>query len=751
MKHAARFAHVLALGTLLPVLAVAQEDSFDLGAAPTPKQAPKLLINSVDVGFGYQSLNSYYFGRYGGVTDLGFFPTLDVSLHHRATWDSGDTKFWDVDVGLNGVDNRYVQARVGEQGRWKFIANYDGFTRWFTESAKTPFDGAGTSRLTLPSNWIGGASAPQFINLATNLKPLELKTQWQSAGGDYVLTPRTGYEVRLHYDYRHRDGLRANSIAFGNEANYAVGVFFPQPVDYDSHRVQISMGYADPIWQWNASYSMSLFRDALTSVMVQNPYTRSLVSSWPAGGFAGYPFAFGQYSLPPDSAAHQISLSGGYAVTPRMRITARVSFTIQTQNAPFLPYTDNPNLNVPLALPRSSLNGVDHKTFASFMITSREWKKLDLALSYSYDDRNNLTPQSLFTYITNDAQDQPRPIVPGVSAYYRYNLPYSFTFQQAKAEVGYRVTPRTRLSFSYTGDFKSRTDQAVSETTEHTFKTKALTSFTAGSAWVSYSYAVRTGSNYRDFYPWNLSHTAAYLNASPNDHSIEYPLMRKFDLADRKRHEAKTGVTFEPAPAFAVNFSGGYARDQYNNSAFGLRSADTLLLDADGSYAVKDRLTASLFYSFEQVRSAQRGYYLASLIQTNPSQIWAAREHDTVHSAGLRMDWTAIPDKLTVRSAYYMSYGTTHMDIAATAFTPLAAVSPLPDAHEITHNLNLRGEYTFRPDLSMQLGYIIERHITTDWQYQNIAVAPVAQILGAGIIPPRYWAHVVTVSVRRAF
>jgi len=43
-----------------------------------------------------------------------------------------------------------------------------------------------------------------------------------------------------------------------------------------------------------------------------------------------------------------------------------------------------------------------------------------------------------------------------------------------------------------------------------------------------------------------------------------------------------------------LDLSGGYATDIYTKSLFGLRNADSLLLDADIAYTVKDRLIASV-------------------------------------------------------------------------------------------------------------------------------------------------------------
>ena len=65
--------------------------------------------------------------------------------------------------------------------------------------------------------------------------------------------------------------------------------------------------------------------------------------------------------------------------------------------------------------------------------------------------------------------------------------------------------------------------------------------------------------------------------------------------------------------------------------------------------------------------------------------------------------------------------------------------------------MNLRAAYTVTADTTVNMGYTLQRHISDDWQYENAGFAPVAQILGSGILPPRYTAHVVSVSVRQGF
>ena len=735
--------------------ASAHDDSFDLGAMPPPKAPPPLFVNSVELGAGYLSTDAFHFGRYGGVTDKGPFMLLKGSLNGGDAWNSDGKRFWDASVNMYGFGALALQARGGQQGSWRASLFYDSFTRAISDTARSPFWGIGSDRLSLPANWVTGASSLQFAQLSATAKAVPLAVTWQSVGGDFVLTPREGYEVRLQVGYRNREGLRPQSLTFGQEGNFPVGGFFPQPIDYDTHTAALSFSYVDPKLQLTASYTMSLFTSLMDSIIVPNPYSRSLStapgSAWPGGAFAGYPLAIGQFALPPDSAAHQALLTGGYAVTPKTRITLRLSYTLQTQDDAFFPYTANTLLIVRDPLPRDSLDGKVKKTHLAFNVTSREWKNADLSARYTFDDRHNLSPMDVYSYVANDVQDQIRPVVPGNSRYIRLNLPHSFTFHQAKAEAGYRILPRTRVSISYTGDFQERLLQQVAHTTEHTVRAKVLSTFAIGSAWVSGGYASRNGSRYDDAIAWDLSHTQAYLNSAPTARSIEQPLMRKYNLADRRRSEGKGGVTFDVAPNVAVSAQGGLSIDDYLRSPIGLTSSRSLTADGDVSYAAGKTVTASLFYGFESVRANQNGYLIFDTVQGNPLRNWNVKNVDHVHSAGARLSWQARPDVLKFDASYTLSDATSRIRVTSYQGFLGSVSSPLPAARDITHTGNVAGEYAFRPDTALRLGYTIARHRSRDWQYANLGLAPVTQILGSGIEPPRYTAHVVWLTTRYQF
>jgi hypothetical protein len=53
--------------------------------------------------------------------------------------------------------------------------------------------------------------------------------------------------------------------------------------------------------------------------------------------------------------------------------------------------------------------------------------------------------------------------------------------------------------------------------------------------------------------------------------------------------------------------------------------------------------------------------------------------------------------------------------------------------------------------MALKAGYIFERRRGNDWRYDGVGLTPVAQILGSGILPPRYNVHVLSLSALYEF
>jgi hypothetical protein len=192
------------------------------------------------------------------------------------------------------------------------------------------------------------------------------------------------------------------------------------------------------------------------------------------------------------------------------------------------------------------------------------------------------------------------------------------------------------------------------------------------------------------------------------------------------------------------------AEDDYKDSPLGLQRSETVQLDANVTYVLDKRLAATAYYSLERIKFDLTGYLMGTINLSNPAQNWNTANRDLIHTAGVKFDWDAIPDMVKLGAGYYLSDGTSRIASFGTNFAALMNTAPLADVRDVTHNVNLTGDYKVRPDTTLRVGYTFQRHRTTDWAY-GWSAAPVAQLLGSGILSPRYSAHMGWVSARYDF
>lgn len=82
----------------------------------------------------------------------------------------------------------------------------------------------------------------------------------------------------------------------------------------------------------------------------------------------------------------------------------------------------------------------------------------------------------------------------------------------------------------------------------------------------------------------------------------------------------------------------------------------------------------------------------------------------------------------------------------------IAALSfqPLPDVKSILNVLQFRGEYTFRPNMTMVFGYAFEKFDHQDFMY-TASPTQYANALLPGILVPNSSIHVVSAVLRYRF
>lgn len=373
----------LGIALMTQALAIAAEDSRATGDSPREcRRCPDMqgVSGEVELGAGYVSDDAFKFGDYRGLHQEGAFLIGNAAV--QSLGEEGE--YWSLRGGDLGLDTRFLQLNGGRQGAYALSLGYDQIPHHVFGNALMPFLG------------VGGDIASERERLSIGAS----------------LIPAHRWELTARYRRDTKKGIKSIGGSF-----LLTSAILPEPIDYVTDQVDLAASYAGQKWQAQLAYYGSFFRNENGFLTWQNPFT-PLVDGADTG----------QLALPPDNQFHQISFTTGYQFTPATRAVATVAVGRMTQDEDFAPYTTNPNL-VTDPLPRGSLDGrVDTLTGSIRLMTSPA-DHLRLTAAYRYDDRDNKTPQAIFTPVLTDV------FVIGP----RTNLPYSFTRRTGELTADYRL------------------------------------------------------------------------------------------------------------------------------------------------------------------------------------------------------------------------------------------------------------------------------------------------------------------------
>ena len=110
--------------------------------------------SSAEVGVGYVGSSSFKAGEYNGLQKDGAYGVGNLDMRGGASYDSEDPTRWRLHANDLGLDTRDLSVEYGRQGSFRLHLDYDEIRRNRSDSYQTPYMGAGTKNLTLPSNWV---------------------------------------------------------------------------------------------------------------------------------------------------------------------------------------------------------------------------------------------------------------------------------------------------------------------------------------------------------------------------------------------------------------------------------------------------------------------------------------------------------------------------------------------------------------------------------------------------------------------
>ena len=362
---------------------------------------------SVGVGGVNNVRDAKRFGQYSGLNqDASALVDFEMVKRDDATGT------WTTLTGRNlGLDTRELGYSRQKQGDWKYALDYNEIVRNDPYIINTGMTGVGTTTPTI--KLIGTPSMPAAWATASGLIPsngiagsdveLQLKRTALGLSGDKWISP----ELQLELNFRNEDkkgarmfgrvGLNSSDMqkvptqGTGSLLGNWALLLTPEPIDSSIRTIEGKLNFNRGALAVSGGYYGSFYTNNNGSLSPSVPGTLNRGALWNGCATTGcstvQQLAASAVALPPDNQAHQVYVSGTYALSQTTRTNFKLSFTHATQDDNFVGMGLTPAATAP-----SNLGGVIDTTLAQFGLTMRPIKDLSINASLRYEDRADKTP-----------------------------------------------------------------------------------------------------------------------------------------------------------------------------------------------------------------------------------------------------------------------------------------------------------------------------------------------------------------------
>jgi MtrB/PioB family decaheme-associated outer membrane protein len=660
---------------------------------------PKGTSGTLEAGVGNVSDGSRKFGDHTGLERQGTFAVLGGTLSHRS--EAGG--YWaDLDAADLGLDTRSVLGRAGREGLYSLQLGYAEFPRHLTEGAASPYLGIGSDTLTLPTGVGFPAATTAGMPLAGTLRSIELGTKRQryELGGSFVGMDRWVYRVSLRREVH--DGTRPGASSF-----FSTAAELAFPVDQVTDQFEVSASYSTTRMQATLGYMLSQFRNDLDSLTWDNPFTPVVAGA-----------TRGRLALAPDNRFEQFFGSVGYQITPTIRASADFALGRASQDQAFLDSTINATLapGVP-ALPATALEGRVNTYAGNLRVTASPMPGLRVNAGWSHDERDNRTDAAGYPQVGTDMFLAAAP---------RSNTPFSFTLDRFKLGADYRGPGSWKFAAGIDHELRDRSYTEAVETRETTVWGRASVQ-----ARENLALAGKLSHGERDHSTYGV---AVWFGAPEN------PLLRKFNLAARKRDSGGLRADLTVNDRLSLGLSADFANDQYDESLVGLKQARSASVAADLSFNLSDATQITGYVNSERIRARQDGS--ASFAAPD----WSGRIKDRFETLGLGLRHAAIPGRLDIGADVSLSRSRSDIAVQTVVDEP-----PFPAARVSLDSVRVHATYKLSDRMSITGSLWHEEYDAQDWHVDGVLPATLPVLLSFGQQAPTYRVDVLRVALRVRF
>jgi MtrB/PioB family decaheme-associated outer membrane protein len=691
---------------------------------------------------------------------------------------------YEIDFGGKNVgyrDQSYY-LDLSKAGQQYLDLGWDQTPHLYSTSAQTPWLGVGSNALTLPAGCASKTNATAaVVTSAPCLQPTtDVGIRRDTASLEYRWTPTDAWDVNADLSNMHRSGTQVDGVVGMGPAGFPFGPNqVIKPVSDTTQNFGVNGEYAGTSL-WNEKYTFkvgyrgSLYNDDYSSYTVQNPYcTGNTCESATLSPFA-------QLSLPPSNQMNAVNSTLAADLPWKSRYVGTVSYTGMTQNAAFIPMTNNPNAPAAVAgiLPtlngvrQTSLNGDIDTLLSNNVLTTRVTPDLTSKATYRYYNFQNNTPQLLLgpagsttAWVSYDQNAATERAIQSLSI--------AYIKQNAGEELAWRPSNNWHLGVAYGYERYDYVRVDATSTDENSAKAFADWKPTS---WVTFRssayYSDRVANNYN--YLANVG-SIQFPGSTPAQNSFYYnPSYMQMMIDNRQRTKADFAVDIVVVRGLTVTPTFKYQDDHYGVNPLtqeGLADSSSWNGGVDVTYVINPDTAITVGYLREFYN--QQLYGLSSTSNSaalGVGGVFSANtsDHSTVDTLTAAVRFAAIPNKLDFDLRYTASLAVDAQKLllgngtnpVCPATMPAGSNCQFPNVTTSFQRLEASATYKFDQDLVNRLGlkgqvkarlrYAWERNSVNNWQNDPLApYSPIVTTQGIWLASdnPNYNVHLLMASL----
>lgn len=644
--------------------------------------------------------------RYQRYRDLRDGPILDRLRWRRQTANAI------VTLGADHVgyrDQRFF-ATI-DTGRLRVTGLWDQIPLFFSGDTRSLYTRTGPGTLEIDDS-IQTAAQANYVNIRKHLGQASgFDTRYRRDTVEFGLGYSATKELELKLKVRsaHKEGTMPFGASFGLNNSVELAV----PIDHRTTDVTTVAEWASPAGSFRVGYFGSWFDNRVPTLVWDNPLAISdSTDTTTTALYSGRGVSRGRMPLWPSGTLHTVDLGGGYRLPGRTRVSGNLAIASGSQDATLVPHTTNPLIAAP-RLDRETAEAEVRTTNANVNVTTRPHSRVSVTARYRLHDYDNRTP--VFHRTDTVRFDQVFRRAAGESEY------FSRKSQRFDADAGFNVLPSTAFRLGYGYNHVDRTARLFERTTENVFRASVDST---GNEYLSvravYERAGRAGEHLEP-------HTLQAVG--------EQPGMRHYDVANRDRSRATALLMLNPVPQVAITAAVGRGKDDYEDSAFGLRDSENATYSVGVAVAAAEKVDFSMNYGSEKYTATQSSRNAVPGPQfTDPNRDFAVDGDDDVDTFDASLSLQKAVARTDIAIGYTWSRSkATYIYRLATPFQP---VQQLPVVKNELAGANVDVRYQLSRRMAVGIGYRYERYRVDDFalgpQTIQDIVLPVAPDAPAG-------------------